>query len=132
MSAYIVEPETIQRIVTHLYNLDSRSYVLRRISQECSIDVLDSPATLAQAMLALNVEAVDQRYNEKNPFNVDHFSFVLSNRFQALKSLRCWIYQCSEGNVPERSLYKILDDYAGELAYSIVQEMPQYENAQWA
>jgi hypothetical protein len=28
---------------------------------------------------------------------------------QVLKSLQCWLYQCSEGNVPETELYKLFD-----------------------
>lgn len=50
---------------------------------------------------------------------------------QALKSLRCWLYQCSEGNVPEQPLFKALERYAGDLAFHIVAELPGWNAAEW-
>ena len=51
-------------------------------------------------------------------------------RLQALKSLRCWLYQCREGDVPESPLYKIFDAYAYQLAYAIVSESKDYAAAE--
>ena len=88
------------------------------------------------AMFDLNCEAVDQRYGpgQAEKFRPLDYKFQYlphANNFQALKSLRCWLYQCSEGNVPETELYKAFDEISAAICYGIVTRLPAYEAAQW-
>ena len=52
-------------------------------------------------------------------------------RVQAYKSFRCFLYQCSEGDVPLSPLYKAVEAAADYLAAEIVPEIPEYEEAKW-
>jgi hypothetical protein len=46
-------------------------------------------------------------------------------------AIRCLLYQCHEGDVPKRALYKQLNAVSGELAQRIMQDLPEYEKAPW-
>jgi hypothetical protein len=95
---------------------------------------------LADAMLAMNLDAFRQRYStravvsdldyidldRRNWHPVEAFSEV-----QFFKSLQCFLYQCCEGNVDEKPLYKTLSAIAALLAPFINQESPEYEAADW-
>jgi hypothetical protein len=134
MSSFIVQPQTINCVVSFLYwKTQKNDWTARRLATELSLDVHDSPGSLAQAMTALNYKATNERYNENEDFRQDDsaFDFVLGDRLQVVKSLRCWLYQCSEGDVPETPLYKIMDKYADILAYEIVCDLPEYKKALW-
>jgi hypothetical protein len=52
---------------------------------------------------------------------------------QMFKSLKCWLYQCAKGEIPEKSvLYRVFShEICLYLALRIVQEMPEYEKAEW-
>jgi hypothetical protein len=41
------------------------------------------------------------------------------------------LYQCSEGDVPEQSLFKALESIISSIANEIIQAMPDYEQAPW-
>ena len=92
------------------------------------------PEKLARDMRALNESAVMDRYGEKD--TVPAFKYVQSNPtspIQTLKSLRCWLYQCREGDVPESKLYKFFtEDFEKYLLERIVSDLPEYEKAEWA
>ena len=51
---------------------------------------------------------------------------------QGYKSLRCWLYQCLEGTVPDQPLYEALSRYADALAVTLVERMPAYQAADWS
>ena len=127
MSAYIVEKETIDRIVTYLQAPDMRDHI-----DHCHPSLTGTAHEQGQRLWTLNVRAVDSRYEERNAVNLYHHSTALCSKAQALKSLRCYLYQCSEGGVPETPLFKALDTLSGDLALEIVGDLPEYAAAQWA
>jgi hypothetical protein len=134
MSSFIVSDPTINRVVSYLArDKHNASYAVRRLREELGITSAGSELgkELGVLMSALNIAAVSTRYNEENAVNDYRFKQVLCTKIQALKSLRCWIYQCSEGDIPERPLYKIMDEYADSLAWSIINAMPEYDAAEW-
>jgi len=45
--------------------------------------------------------------------------------------MRCLLYQCCEGKVPDSRQYQALNHAAGELAQGIVQDMPEYNKTSW-
>lgn len=140
MSAYIVEDETINRIVSYLDHDRDGEWMRRKVAGVLGVARFDVLA-LASAMFALNVEAVECRYGDSATYGTGEgsfrpldfaYSYESANVFQVIKSLKCWLYQCSEGDIPEQSaLFRVLEQYAGELACGIVSDMPQYEAASW-
>jgi hypothetical protein len=52
-------------------------------------------------------------------------------RLAAMKLLRCWLYQCSEGEVPETALFKAFAELSNTLAQVVVSELAEYEAAPW-
>ena len=139
MSAFIVEDKIINRIVNILVYETRRgdfSHTLQEGLSKLGYDLTDhaSAEKLAKDMFELNVNAVNQRYGEKE--QTPKFTYIPGNftsTIQAFKSLHCWIYQCTEGDVPNSNLYKffaeIFDNY---LARKIVFDLPEYDAAEWS
>jgi hypothetical protein len=91
-------------------------------------------------MLAMNIDAFRQRYSIKIFMeDLDHIDLDTRNwhpleafsEVQFFKSLQCFLYQCCEGNVYERPLYKTLDAIRELLAPSINEDSAEYEAAEW-
>ena len=115
MSAFIVSEATMNRAVQAMD--ESQSEELTQ---------------LGRAMYALNQDAIEARYCERE--NVPEFTYSAPacSRVAALKALQCLIYQCSEGDIPETSLlYKRMTDRANALCRAIVHDLPEYEKAAW-
>jgi hypothetical protein len=95
---------------------------------------------LTDAMLAMNIDAFRQRYSIKVFIeDLDYIDLDTKNRqpleafseVQFFKSLQCFLYQCCEGDVDERPLYKTLDAIRDLLAPSINQDSAEYDAAEW-
>ncbi len=141
MSAYMVDNSTISRIVSAFEKYHKGSGQNPTIHCPELLQGLD-PQKMGEALYRMNERAIIARYGEES---VKEFAegrpggsgFVfqrdnLSNMMQDLKSIRCLIYQCSEGEVFKEELYKQIDAYSGDLALAIVSRLPQYESARWA
>lgn len=143
MSAYIVEDKTINRIVSWVdRKLQSDNpYLFRELMKAAEIDPTDRQwaPKLGISMAILNDRSVNARYGEGTA-NGDREGITYKfkwepsfNHFQALKSMHCWSYQCAEGDIPETSeLYQVFERIASSLAYHIVSDLPEYDQAQWA
>lgn len=75
----------------------------------------------------MNCEALGQRYGD-DPIP---FKFEECKRSSTLKSkldeaifhrLSCYLYQCSEGDVPDHPLYKALRDIQNSIAYRYMKD----------
>lgn len=140
MSAYIVEDKTINRVVSFLEQDRDSAHIKRKVGECFKLSGFD-PLALGCAMFSLNVEGVEARYGDRATYSegdgsfrpLDYrYQYETCTRMQALKSLRCWLYQCSEGDIPETSaFFQLMERYAGELAYSIVADLPEYCAAAW-
>ena len=146
MSAYVVENKTINKVVSWLeyqVRYDRGDFIsaqwLKKLFSELGYDLekKEEFSRLAEDMFGLNVLAIEQRYGngEAEKFRALDFKYVWnmnSTVISVLKGLRCWIYQCSEGDVPEKSkLYKLWDDLSGAISMRIISRTPEYENADW-
>ncbi len=129
MSAFIVEPKTINKIISALDFRDFE-YTKRELKE---LGLGDDPQKLGRAMLALNVDAVNQRYgDDTNHLNVAYtFHPMGVSPIQAYKSLHCWLYQCHEGNVPQQCLFKVMEKFGESLGYHIISSLPEYDRADW-
>ena len=95
---------------------------------------------LTDAMLALNIDAFRQRYGIRTFFQDLDYIDLDTKRWHPLqaltdtqffKSLQCFLYQCCEGDVDERPLYKTLSAIRGLLAPFINEDSKEYEAAEW-
>lgn len=141
MSAYVVDPSHIEYLAIHILRGHRRgdsSYLGELLEKYPS----DAPFhILCDRLWRMNVAAVCQRYQHVQPSTYGTWAdqsdqtinYVVPDYdpIQFVKSLRCYIYQCSEGSVPKRKLYKFLNKLADDMAYNIVSSLPDYQGAQW-
>lgn len=145
MSAFIVENACLENIVGYLSRLQhgSMEVYTRRPLEEMgyNFDDSDSLLKLAKDMMRLNCAGVNSRYGSseidlyvKNvKFKADRFGFPSSRCVpaQAYKSLSCFLYQCSEGDVPEQPLFKALEQVKIAIADDIVRSLPEWDKLVW-
>ena len=139
MSAFMVEDETINRIVTWLRREVSTShFAIDRLARKYGVYLGSSnwDEKLANAMFQLNCDGVNARYGEGEaeqfrPLNFRHKPEVYFSLVQVLKSLQCWMYQCCEGEVPQTKLYQFFEEVENHLALKIVMDLPEYEKTKW-
>lgn len=141
MSAFVVENKTINRIISFLHKWKDNYWIEEKIKEE-GFDIATESGrdAFGRALLLMNINAVNQRYNEKDDGKDDgtnilkeyRFKFELVDIVQALKSAQCLRYQCSSScDVLETSLYKLLDRIISVLAEAIVRSMEKYRMAEW-
>lgn len=100
------------------------------------------------ALSEMNCNALNQRYMhddkaepEQFPKNYNRFEIagnykdgafeIPTSYYQLLKSIDCYMYQCSEGNVPNSALYKAVEDIRATLVNWIIRNTVAYNNAYW-
>lgn len=134
MSAFLVENETIDRVLNFLYfNANSSNSDCVPWNERENFQSEEFLTETGKAMLKLNNDAVNYRYNEIDEVPVP-YTFRPKrtvNIFQALKSLQCWMYQCSEGEFDKTELFKKFGTIANKMMYKIVSGMDEYNNSQW-
>lgn len=144
MSAYVVSEKTLGRILRYfdaisfdnerkhlLSPLQEAGYLLR-LSQSTGLFYKDF-SDLAQDMIKMNCQAVNFRYEteENKPYQWTSNLPNLPPLIQAIKSLDCFLYQCSEGDFPETPLYKALDSVRLKMYSHFVQYCPEYNACDW-
>jgi hypothetical protein len=142
MSAFLVSQKTVNRIVSFV---DSCSYgdsllscAIQRAVKDFGIDrILNNNSekgltALSNCLLYLNKRAVDTRYRETNQLNLMKFGYENFSNMQALKSMHCFLYQCSEGSQFENSrIYRFIERIAHLLERHIIMNLPEYEVCEW-
>jgi len=135
MSAYIVDKLCIDRIINYLFWNRDKMYCKLKNFKTTFEENKDEDA-LGKKLFEMNADAVAQRYREKKPdySSADEYKFTDVSGVsiaQAWQSARCLRYQCSEGNVPKRKLFKQLDEFIDELADKMATERAEAEKAEW-
>lgn len=118
MSAWIVEYESINRIVDRMIREDYPK----------------EKQKLGKKLIKMNCEAVAQRYDtpiDKKVIRAYKYQPTSVGKIQTYKTMGCFSYQCCEGNVPKTKLYKKISKEIAELADDIIGELPEYEKAIW-
>lgn len=137
MSAFIVQDNTINNIVGHLiaHQHSGRYDHAFRILAPLRIYTMKEHGQrkmLALEMHKLNVYAVNGRYNEVNSWEDFEYAPKFDiGRCQALKSIQCWLYQCSEIDAMEKPIFKFIEEVEHSLMRSLIGEMPEYNKAKW-
>jgi hypothetical protein len=136
MSSFVVSNETINTIASYIGSEVIRDSYIKRRFKELGFDIREGwEKILARKLLMLNKGAVFQRYGrllEIEQLATNGFEYISRNRFQILKSIQCFLYQCSEGNIPETSeLYKLLRELEYKIMHEIIDDMKEYQDAKW-
>jgi len=139
MSAFIVEDRTINSVIAFMHKASKSSDINFGRYLTTGIPPVDTPqqrAALAQRMHSLNIAGVGARYGSADDMLGDepfkYHSELPPPPVQAYKSLRCFLYQCAEGYVPERELFTTMERFSDNLAHAIVRSLDQFDRAQWA
>lgn len=137
MSAYVVDSDTINKIVSFLtFGNNSaywdHTYLFRELGYKIPY-VIEDYKRLANDLFEMNVSAVKQRYPDDTEEYTYQFHTSINVRpaIEIYKAAQCLRYQCSEGNVPGTPLYKALDQFCSNLAEAIISGLPEYKNAPW-
>jgi len=136
MSSFIVSEKCMRHIIYNLFwNSDFKERI--NILQRNGYNSCEDFNRLAIEFYKMNREAVKQRYDEnedveyiKIPETVNWDNDKL-NKYQCLKSMQCLRYQCSEGTIPATKLYQFLDKLIESWMAFIINEIPEYDNAEW-
>ena len=140
MSAYIVEDSTINRIIAFLARkTEQKETWLTQplLDLGYKLDTLLGCKRLGEELFTLNCDAIEQRYGEGEAQKMSndemyHFLRVSSSgNIQTLKAMRCWLYQCSEGDVGKNPLYQAIDQVSLKLAYEALTRTKEYEACSW-
>lgn len=139
MSAYIVDDTTINTVLSHLTADDFRALAAAAFGDGLLWADRPTDAELGAALRALNERAVSERYPNEPvealpgpaPYAPYAYAPLLVGAVPAYKALRCLLYQCSEGSVPETPLYAALDALSDAWAREIVCALPEYDRAAW-
>ena len=97
-------------------------------------DYLKAINEIYKKIKKMNYDAVFERY--KDDYKIEfknQVGFMPFGRIthQDYKTIQCYLYQCYEGDVPETPLFKVLKKLEKEVACYIVENQPEYEEAQW-
>lgn len=145
MSAYVVEDETINKILAGLTSLSLRESWLTHPLKPFGFNgqtpsgqspTRDQLRDLGAALFALNCLGVNERYGhgEAKEFRALNYTYVVTrppSPIQLYKSIGCLRYQCSEGEAVNHPLYLALDAVYNHLAHYLVSQLDQYETATW-
>lgn len=140
MSSFIVDDKTINRILTWIYWIPSDSRISKayiyseaeKLGFNLDLDEPDSFQKLGQALLQLNYDAVNYRYDwgkgkAKDFYYVDD----KTKDTQVLMSLNCLKYQCKEGDIDKTELYKFLELLELSIMTKIIHEKTDYDKCEW-
>jgi len=96
---------------------------------------------LARDLMAMNVAALVARYNDsEDAYTADIAAYAAphpsNDPYQIIKSARCLLYQCSEGDIDETALFKELETAIDTVSATLggcdrVMNSPRYDAAQW-
>lgn len=125
MSAYVFDNTQISKIVSYLTGL--RAWHLYCRDLEGMGYGQSQPDHLGNDLLAMNQDAVMQRYPESDannlpgPINPQPYSYqsVICQMFEAYELIGSFIYQCSEGNVPETKMYEAVENIYNHMAHRL-------------
>jgi hypothetical protein len=121
MSCFICDKKTIDRILNYI----STNFDEFKLMSGKELD------NFGQKMVDMNYQAYNYRYDSKEKSYVYIFQSVLVTPIQALKSLKCFLYQASEGNIPEKKLYKMLYKIEIEIMNKVINGLEEYDKAEW-
>lgn len=146
MSSYVVDPKTINKIVEGLrWETWTGHYPETEMLKKANAMFNDQLQEFGESLYSLNIDATMQRYgdptSETLPGSIGEDGKLATyvykaelrpTKIQLIKSLQCFLYQCSEGNVPETRLFKALEIVVNRLKDEYISGLDEYKAAEWA
>lgn len=151
MSSYVVDPKTINIIVSAFYNASRYEHIrsIPRLHPKwpyCTpalfIATQEQAAELGDTLYEMNKNATQQRYGDKSDDTLPgtygeddklmKFEFAYTShwsRENLYRAINEYLYQCSEGDVDELPLFKAVKEYHDRLAHHIADSFIQEERA---
>lgn len=102
-----------------------------------SMTIYGSPTPaewLATDLFLLNGLAMRARYGEVHDaaeFRYEESRGGHDTDVRLYKSIRCFLYQCSEGDVPEKPLFKLMEQFSADVAGDIIWALPSWDELPW-
>lgn len=134
MSSFMVTTTTMQHVVAGIFAGHRGKDTLALLFDGNYYHGQKGLTDLGNALFAMNGLALHARYGMSDPapaFRFDMGMLATPALVEHYKAMQCFLYQCSEGNIPESSLFQAVDDAAGLLARRIVEQSAAYEDAPW-
>lgn len=143
MSAYMVDYETINRVITTIKKEKKRidGYYNEQFSfhYPALADIMKHPKpfnNLGKRLLELNLNSLYSRYTNPIESYDDYiakykFEEDKGSQIQEVKSINCFLSQCAYGTNPYSQLFKELELLMGNLAKRILEGMEEYQNTEW-
>ena len=142
MSSYIVDDKTINRILAaaQLYGWHGSSATMPSAPRDiiCPEPMFLDWALLGACLREMNVAAVVARYGPSDslpgPCPLLPYEYKCMSApapIQTIKSLACYLYQCTEGAVPEQTLYQQLRNWKSALCEYYVDQSDAWNRADW-
>ncbi len=143
MSAFIVSEGTMHNVVTTILSFRDTFDGLTLNAQTdwaqngaFSTPELRALATeIGRRLFMMNEDAFCSRYREVPVYNTAQaYSYREQphlTREQGYQSLRCLLYQCSEGDIDSRPLFAELEAVKNEIACKIVNGLPAMRETEW-
>lgn len=147
MSAFYVGTESLSMLTDIIYRymvagFNSFGFDFPREVEEVFYGKTDTE--IFNLLSSTNIDALVARYDEDTAkdmidgkgYEVGHDIWQYRNgiqpwHYQLLKSLNCYVYQCSEGNVPDTPIYKAMDKLSIRLAQFIACHQQEYIDSEW-
>lgn len=136
MSSFIVEYRVIDRFLSIFEKKAKYGCAYAKIPT----GYLDMDE-LGRALLKMNIDATEARYSEPYMNEKEKTEYIAGYVFKnqsktspivSLKAAHCLQYQCSEGSIPKRKLYKWLVDAMASMSIFIVSDLKAYDEAPWS
>ena len=144
MSCFIVRDETLLIISDFITYLRCQKTPIISVDAEwpfsCTANSEVFSTKIYEDLFKLNAEALICRYgNEVDPPKIPPYIPIRSGLnfenfvswYMVVKALDCYLYQVSEGNIPEGEIYKYLVELQKELALYIVKKNKYYDVYTW-
>jgi len=159
MSCFIMNPTSLAYIANFITDQMNQGFNFTGISihtpeklfEEVSINGIVKAKMVYKLLFRTNIDAYLTRYSKTtmddmqaefeamNDFDsydqTIHRSRYTANHkweFQMLKSLECWIYQCSESEeIESTEIYLYILKLINAMRQRIIARIPEYENADW-
>ena len=137
MSAFLVSAGTVDVVLSQLQLRDGEE--LAHLFQPFTApeDPRDALDELGRQILAANVDALEALYpaHRHDEERAEAAAYVFTSRPEpigyTLKQIDCLLYQCAEGDVPERPLFEALARMRRTLVDRILEDLPSYSRAPW-
>ena len=119
MSAYIVMPDVLNYAADAVRSHAQHLREFGKCGEERSELACKTAEEIAFELGQLNADAVNYRYRSDDSAMVNYRRQPKLSDMALLENLECLIYQCSEGNIVDRFLFKALDETANAIARRI-------------